>query len=149
MPEPSNAEILAKLIQHDAALATRDAELGHLATQYTGLSGRIDGLSETVGRQGVLLSDLQEAVRTHGGEIAEVKGRLDQHATLLAGLAVDVRANGAKLEEQQATLDSHTATLDSHTAMLNSHTAMLANHGELLATAVAALSRIERRLLER
>ena len=128
MPEPSNADILAKLIQHDAALAADVAELRHL-------SSRVDGIAETVDSHSEVLRDLQQAFRGHAAELTDMRGTLDAHTATLA--------------EHTAMLESHTAMLGDHTTMLEDHGRRLTSHGDLLATILASVNRIEARLADR
>ena len=120
VPEPSNADLLAKLVQHDAALAAGDAELNHLAKL---VNGHTD-----------LLRDLQDALVSHGAELMEIRERLDSRE--------------ATLESHTAKLDAHTAMLESHTAILTDHGRRLTSHGDILATILATVTRIEARLAQ-
>ena len=125
--EPSNADLLAKLVQHDAALAADAAELAHL-------SSRVDGISRTVDGHTALLRDLQDALVSHAADITEIRQTLGGHT--------------ARMDSIEATLADHTATLEAHTAMLADHGRRLTNHGDLLATILATVTRIEARVAE-
>ncbi len=135
MPEPSNADILAKLIQHDAALAAADSERAHL-------SARLDVLGQTVESHSDMLRDLREALIGHGGEFSGIHGTVGKIEADLASLTERVNRNSA-------TLDAHTVTLDAHSAMLSDHGRRLTSHGDLLATILATVTRIEGRLGEK
>ena len=148
MPEPSNADILAKLIQHDAALAAADSERAHL-------SARLDALGQTVDSHSDMLRDLREALIGHGAELAGIHGSLaDINGSIggINGSIGEIQGNLASLNERvnrnSETLDAHSVTLDAHSVMLADHGRRLTSHGDLLATILATVTRIEVRLAE-
>ena len=99
VPEPSNADILAKLIQHDAALAAADSERAHL-------SARLDSLGQTVDSHSDMLRDLREALIGHGAELAGIHGSL---ADINGSLNGEIQGNLASLTER---VNRNSATLD-------------------------------------